>query len=109
MKKVLALIIALMLSFTVTAAFAAEKKNAKKATVTGEVIAIDAKANTLTVKGPKKGEIALTANDKTKIMDGKDKKTLSDVKAGDKVAVEYDEAGDNNTANKIIIKAASAK
>jgi uncharacterized protein YxeA len=72
MKKILALIIALMFAFTVTAAFAAEApkkaapaekkeapkaeekkdaKKAKKATVTGEVTAIDAKANTLTVKG----------------------------------------------------------
>lgn len=129
MKKVLALIIALMFAFAVTAAFAAEApkkaapaekkeapkaeekkdaKKAKKATVTGEVIAIDAKANTLTVKGPKKGDVALTVNDKTKITAGKDKKTLADIKAGDKVAVEYTEA-DKNTANKIDIKAASAK
>ncbi len=137
MKKVLALIIALMFAFAVTAAFAAEApkaaapgdkkaapaekkeapkaeekkdaKKAKKATVTGEVIAIDAKANTLTVKGPKKGDVALTVNDKTKIMAGKDKKTLADIKAGDKVAVEYTEADNKNTANKIDIKDASAK
>jgi ribosomal protein S1 len=137
MKKILALIIALMFTFAVTAAFAAEApkaaapaekkaataekkeapkaaekkddKKAKKATVTGEVIAIDAKANTLTVKGPKKGDVALTANDKTKIMAGKDKKTLADIKAGDKVAVEYTEADNKNTANKIDIKAAPAK
>ncbi|MBI5635167.1 MAG: hypothetical protein HZA15_16995 [Nitrospirae bacterium] len=136
MKKVLALIIALMFAFAVTAAFAAEapkaaapadkkaapaekkeapkaeeKKDAtkaKKASVTGEVIAIDAKANTLTVKGPKKGDVALTVNDKTKIMAGKDMKALADIKAGDKVAVEYTEA-DKNTANKIDIKAAAAK
>lgn len=129
MKKILALIIALMFAFAVTAAFAAEApkkaapaekkeapkaeekkdaKKAKKATVTGEVIAIDAKANTLTVKGPKKGDVALTVNDKTKIMAGKDKKALADIKAGDKVAVEYTEA-DKNTANKIDIKAAPAK
>jgi Cu/Ag efflux protein CusF len=119
MKKVLALIIALMFAFAVTAAFAAEapkagtpaekkKDTKKKATVTGEVIAIDAKANTLTVKGPKKGDVALIVNDKTKITAGKDKKTLADIKSGDKVAVEYTEA-DKNTANKIDIKAASAK
>lgn len=129
MKKVLAFIIVLMFAFAVTAAFAAEApkkaapaekkeapkaeekkdaKKAKKATVTGEVIAIDAKANTLTVKGPKKGDVALTVNDKTKITAGKDKKTLADIKAGDKVAAEYTET-DKNTANKIDIKTASAK
>ncbi|MDP2156934.1 MAG: hypothetical protein Q8K68_04400, partial [Nitrospirota bacterium] len=85
-----------------------DAKKAKKATVTGEVIAIDAKASTLTVKGSKKGDVALTANDKTKIMAGKDKKTLADIKAGDKVAVEYTEE-DKNIASKIVIKAASAK
>jgi len=136
MKKVLTLIIALMFAFAVTAAVAAEApkaaapadkkaapaekkeapkteekkdaKKAKKATVTGEVIAIDAKANTLTVKGPKKGDVALIVSDKTKITAGKDKKALADVKAGDKVAVEYSEA-DKNTANKIDIKTAPAK
>jgi len=130
MKKVLSLIIALMFAFSVTAAFAAdapkaaapadkkdapkaeEKKDAtkaKKATVTGEVIAIDAKAGTLTVKSSKKGDIALTANDKTKIMAGKDKKTLADIKTGDKVAVKYTEADNKNTADAIDIKAAPAK
>lgn len=130
MKKILALIIALMFTFAVTAAFAAdapkaaapadkkaapkaeEKKDAakaKKATVTGEVLAIDAKAGTLTVKGPKKGDVALTTNDKTTVMAGKDKKTLADIKAGDKVAVAYTEADGKNTANKIDIKAAPAK
>ena len=124
MKKVLALIIVLMFTFAVTAAFAADapkaapaakkeaskaegkKASAKKATVTGEVTAIDAKANTLTVKGPKKGDVALTADDKTKIMAGKDKKTIADIKAGDKVAVAYTEADGKNTATKIDIKAA---
>ncbi len=136
MKKVLALIIALMFAFAVTAAVAADApkaaapadkkaapaekkeapkaeekkdaKKAKKATVTGEVIAIDAKANTLTVKGPKKGDVALIVNDKTKIMAGKDKKALADIKAGDKVAVEYSEA-DKNTATKIDIKTTPSK
>ena len=130
MKKVLALIISLIFAFAVTAALAADApkaaapadkkaapkteekkdaKKAKKATVTGEVIALDAKANTLTVKGPKKGDVALTANDKTMITAGKDKKTLADIKTGEKVAVEYTEADGKNTANKIDIKAAPAK
>jgi Cu/Ag efflux protein CusF len=130
MKKVLALIISLIFAFAVTAALAADApkaaapadkktapkteekkdaKKAKKATVTGEVIALDAKANTLTVKGPKKGDVALTANDKTMITAGKDKKTLADIKTGEKVAVEYTETDGKNSATKIDIKAASAK
>ncbi len=104
MKKVLSLFIALMFVFAVTAAFAADAAKAKKATVTGPVIAIDAKAGTLTVKGPKKGDVALTANDRTKVMADKDMKTLADIKAGDKVSVEYTEADGKNTAKKIMIK-----
>ncbi|HSB32578.1 MAG TPA: hypothetical protein VLD55_13330 [Candidatus Sulfobium mesophilum] len=102
MKKAIAIVLSLMFIFALTSVtFAAEKKEApakaeKKETaakmkkVTGEVTAVDAKANTMTVKKGKK-ETAITVDEKTKIMVGKEKKALADVKVGDKVTVHYAE------------------
>lgn len=89
---------------------AEEKKAEKKApakvmSVSGEVTAVDAKANTLTVKG-KKGDVMLTADDKTTVKIGKDKKSLGDVKAGDKATVKYSEADGKNVAKSIAVTAA---
>lgn len=124
MKKAIAIVLSLVLMFAFTAVtFAAEKaaapaeKAEKKAApakkamhkqATGEVTAVDAKANTLTVKG-KKGDVTVSTDDKTKVMAGKEKKTLADVKAGDKVSVKYTEAEGKSTATKIEIMAAPAK
>ncbi len=120
MKKTIAIVLSLVLMFAFTAVtFAAEKaaapaekkeaaaakkaapaKKAVKKQVTGEVTAVDAKANTLTVKG-KKGDVTLSTDDKTTVMAGKDKKTLADVKAGDKVTVHYTEADGKNVAPRL--------
>ena len=88
----------------------AEKKAApaKVKQVTGDVAAVDAKANTITVKG-KKGDTVVTCDDKTKIMMGKDKKALADVKVGDKVTVKFSEADGKMTAKSVAIKAAEKK
>ncbi len=136
MKKVLALIVSALFIISVAGlSFAAEEKKAaapakaeekkaaapakeekkaeKKApakvkTVTGEVTAVDAKANTLTVKG-KAGDVALSADDKTTVKIGKDKKSLADVKAGDKAVVKYSEVDGKNVAKSIAAKEAPAK
>lgn len=126
MKKVIALLVAMLFALSVAGlAIAAEKKEAapaekkeaapaqKKAPaklkqVTGEVTAIDAAAKTLTVKG-KAGEVALTADDKTTVKIGKEKKALADVKVGDKATVKYTEMDGKNVAKFIIVKAAPAK
>ena len=126
MKKVIALLVAMLFALSVVGlAIAAEKKEAAPAEkkeaapaqekapvkvkqVTGEVTAIDAAAKTLTVKG-KAGEVALTADDKTTVKIGKEKKTLADVKVGDKVTVKYAEMDGKNVAKSIIVKAAPAK
>jgi Cu/Ag efflux protein CusF len=74
--------------------------------VTGEVKAVDMKAMTLTVTKMLKGkaeETMVTVGDKTKIIMGKEKKALADVKAGDKVTVKYIEAEGKNVAKKIAI------
>ena len=122
MKKTIAIVLSLVLMFAFTAVtFAAEKaaapaekkeaapaKKAAKKQVTGEVTAVDAKANTLTVKG-KKGDVTVSTDDKTKVAAGKNKKTLADVKVGDKVEVKFTEADGKNTASHVSISAAPAK
>lgn len=96
---------------TTPAAVPVEKKEAapaaKKIQVTGEVAAVDAKANTVTVKG-QKGDVTVSVNDKTKILADKDNKTLADVKTGNKVTVKYVEAEGKKVATKISILPAAA-
>ncbi len=122
MKKVIALVVAMLfvlsvagLSFAAekaaTAAPAADKKEAapakaeKKAPakvkqVTGEVVAVDAKAKTLTVKG-KKADVVLSVDDKAAAK-------LADVKVGDKVTVKYKETDGKNVATSVVAKKAKA-
>lgn len=100
MKKAIAIVLSIMFILALTsvtfaadekkAAAPAEKKEvkAKMMQVTGEVAAVDAKANTITVKKGKK-DTTITVDDKTTIMVGKAKKALADVKVGDKVTVKY--------------------
>jgi ribosomal protein S1 len=85
-----------------------KKAPAKIKQVTGDVAAVDAKANTITVKG-KKGDTVVTCDDKTKIMMGKDKKAIADVKVGDKVMVKFSEADGKMTAKSVTIKSAEKK
>ena len=123
MKKAIAIIVSVLFVLSVAGlSFAAEKaapaaapaeKAEKKAPakvkqVTGEVAAVDAKANTLTVKG-KKGDVMITADDKTVVKVGKEKKSLADVKMGDKVTVKYAEMDGKNVAKSIMVSAAPAK
>lgn len=97
MKKAIAIVLSIMFILAVASVtFAADKAAAPKAEkakmkqVTGEVAAVDAKANTITVKKGKK-DTMITVDDKTKIMVGKKKMALADVKVGDKVTVHYAE------------------
>jgi Cu/Ag efflux protein CusF len=121
MKKILTVVLSLIFVFAVTSvSFAAETKDAapapaveqkeaaKPVQVTGEITAIDATAKTFTVKG-RKGEVALSADDKTRVKAGKEAKTLADLKAGDKVTVKYTKADGKNMAKGIKIKNASEK
>src|SRR4030042_875550 len=112
MKKTIAIIVAVLFVFALTSiSFAAEKKKApaKVKQVTGEVAAVDEKAMTITVSKKMKGkavETVVTVDDKTKIMMGKEKKNLADVKAGDKVNVHYKEVDGKNVAKSVAIKPA---
>lgn len=129
MKKAIALIVAVLFVFAVASiSFAVEEKKAapapapaekkaepaKKAPkvtqVTGEVKAVDAAAKTITVVKKVKDkavETVVAVDDKTKITCGKEKKTLADVKAGDKVTVKYTEVDGKNVAKSVAIKPAA--
>ena len=98
----LAIIVSLLIVLSVVGlSFAKEKTHATKAMhVTGEVTAVDAAANTLTIKG-KNGEVVLTTTDKTKFAEGK---TLADVKVGDKLSAEYSEKDGKMMAWKVMTK-----
>jgi len=76
------------------AAPAAEEKAApapaKVKMVKGEVIAVDAKAKSMTIKG-KKGDVVIFADDKM----------MAEVKVGDKVEVKYTEVDGKNVAKSV--------
>lgn len=124
MKKVIAIVVSVLFVLSVTGlSFAAEQKAApaaggvkpeeKKAptkvnAVRGEVTAVDTAKKTLTVKTDK-GAVSLTADDKTVVMVGKDKKAFADVKAGDKVTVKYVEVNGKNVASSIAVTPAPQK
>lgn len=126
MKKVTAIFVLVLFVFAFASlSFAAEKtapmeKKAEPATagkpvvrqVTGDVKVVDMKAMTVTVTKMIKGkaeETMITVGEKTKIMMGKEKKTLEDVKAGDKVTVKYIETESKNIAKSVAIHAPEKK
>ena len=120
MKKIFALMIALMMVVTFGGSTFAEearkaeepakevKKASEKKQLTGEVTAIDAKANTITVKG-KKGESTCEVTADTKITAGKEAKTLADVKVGDKVECKHVEKDGKSVCKSLKIKTAEKK
>jgi Cu/Ag efflux protein CusF len=121
-KKILALIVAVLFVFAITSISLAQEKAApapaeKKAPVkvkqvTGDVKAVDVVAKTITVTKKVKGEIketVITVDDKTKITLDKETKTLADVKVGDKVTVKYTEVDGKKVAKSIVIKTAEKK
>ncbi|HET6371071.1 MAG TPA: hypothetical protein VFG95_07735 [Nitrospiria bacterium] len=95
MKK-LSLIIALLV---MTATFAVAKE--KVMTIRGEVASVDPAAYTLMVKEKKGKELTLHVSGKTKIMAGKEKKGLADLKAGDWIMAHTVKKGDRTVAESI--------
>jgi Cu/Ag efflux protein CusF len=112
MKKILAVVMALVFALTVTAAFAEQPaakpaEPAKKAEkpakekvkqITGEVKAIDTVGKTITVKS-KKQELTIAVTDEQ----------IKDVKAGDKLVVKYTEKDGKATAESVKKVAAKAE
>ena len=119
MKKVVSIIVALLFVFSITSlSFAvegqktmpAEKPKVKQ--VTGDVKSVDMNAKTLSVVKIVRGkteETVVTVDDKTKIRMGKEKKTLADVKVGNKVVAKYTEVEGKNLAKSVAIKPVEKK
>lgn len=103
MKKLLFVFACFIGVLLIGSAFAADKIVIRL--VTGEVVTADVTIKTLTVQG-KKGEVVITADDKTVVKMDREKKTLSDVKVGDKVTVKYAVIDSKNIARSIDIKTA---
>lgn len=98
MKKTLAIVLFLLFLFGVASvSFAATKQ------VTGKVTAVDQKTMTITVHG-RKGDVTASVDSRTKVVHGKDKKTLADVQVGDKVTLKYSKVDGKNMAKRVIIK-----
>ncbi len=105
MKKPLLYLICFFVAVFMTgSAIAAEKIIVKQ--ITGDVVTIDVAVKTLTVKG-KKAEVVITADDKTTVKMDKEKKTLSDIKVGDRVTLKYAEIEGKKIARSIEIKTAN--
>jgi Cu/Ag efflux protein CusF len=111
MRKSIIILLALALILGLsTVSLAAEKSAApaeKHATsmeaakkVAGIIGTIDMKAGTLTVK-EKKAELTVSVDSETKIMAGQSKKTLADLKSGEKVRVNYEIVNGKNIAKEI--------
>lgn len=125
MKKILSIVVSMAMIFAFTAvSIAAEqeaapakapaektekvekKHHVKKAVhsgrIVGEVSAVDASAGTITVKH-KKGEVTVTVGAKTAIKSGKEKKSIEDVKTGEKVTVRYKKEEGKDVATSVYI------
>lgn len=115
MKKLMPIIVAILFVFSVVGlSFAADEMKATPAPtpakkmapakvkiVTGEVVAVDAAAKMITIKG-KKGEVALSVEDKAAAK-------LADIKVGDKATARYKEIEGKNVATNVTKKAAPKK
>lgn len=107
MKKPLLYLICFLVAVLMAgSAIAADKVIVKQ--ITGDVVTIDVAVKTLTVKG-KKAEVVITADDKTTVKMNKEKKTLSDIKVGDKVTLKYAEVEGKKIARSIEIKTATTE
>lgn len=116
MKKLVAFIMATIFTISFVAlSFAEEQKSTtpvsierpKVKQITGEVTSVDTKAMTVTVvkkMRDKVKEVVANVTDKTKIMMGKENKTLADLKVGDNVTMKYTESEGKNIAKSIAIK-----
>lgn len=84
-----------------------EAKAESVKSVSGKVIAVDAQAQTVTVKS-KQAEVIVSLNNTTAIMANKEKKTLADIKAGDMLRVRYAEVDGKNVAARVKIMKVAA-
>jgi len=99
MKKILLIVLSCLILLSMPGLAAAVEK-VKVKHIAGEVAAVDAAANSLTVRG-KRAEVVITANEKTSVKLEKKNASLADLKIGDKVTVKYSETDGKNIARSI--------
>jgi len=87
MKKAFSIILSILLIISIAGlSFAAGKDKPKVIQRTGEVATIDVAAKSLTLKY-KTDTIIITINENTLVKMNKEKKSLSDIKVGDRITV----------------------
>jgi hypothetical protein len=108
MKKLMMAITVFVVAFGFAAMTMAADAPAKAMAtkMSGEVTAVDVKAKTLAVKSKDNEAVTLMVTDKTRIAQGKEKKTLEDIQVGAKVTTFYVTDGDKMTAKSIHMAAA---
>ena len=103
-----------LLSFALTAAPAwsqqrpspeggAQQKEVPPAPLTGEVVTVDEKAKTFSIKTASEGEVKFTYSDKT-VIEGAEKGAQGLVATGSEVTVTYDSHGTAKVATRIEVK-----
>jgi hypothetical protein len=106
MKRARVLIAALVCFFALSSmSFADEVKKVeqvKKRQITGEIVAINVEAGSLTVKS-KRQEVSFEKDENTKVRIGREKKDFADLKKGAKVKVTYIEVDGEKKAKSISI------
>lgn len=101
MKRMVLIVLCLLFVFGISSlSFAATRQ------VTGKVTSIDRKAMTVTVHG-RKGDVTASVDKKTRIVEGKEKRTLADVQEGAKVTLRYRNIDGKDVAKKITIRKAA--
>lgn len=105
MKKAVSILLALFLAGFLACSAAYAEKKPKVIQKSGEVLAIDVAAKSLTIKPVKyKNTITVMINEKTLVKMGREKKSLSDIKVGDVITLWIFEK--DNIAKSIEIKPA---
>ena len=119
MKKYIVLLLSLSFVFSITATLYASENQKEKSydfklqqaskalQITGEVKSVNEGAGTIMITKKFKDktiEVLAVTDKETKIVKGKERKSLSDIKAGDKVVVAYNKKGEVNIAQSISLK-----
>ncbi len=107
MKKAFSVMLSVLIVVSIIGTVAAAEKKPKVIQRSGEVVAIDVAAKSMTIKPIKyKDNIVVTINEKTLVKMGKEKKSLTDIRVGDSVTIWIFEK--DNIAKSIDIKTAKA-
>lgn len=104
MNKVLAAVVSLLLFVAATTSVLAAKGDRLKF-IEGDVVTIDVAAKAMTVRG-RKAETVIAIDEKTTVKMNREKRSLSDIKIGDRVIVKYTEAEGKYSAVSVEIKPA---